>query len=849
MSTSEPGSIKDRIARIAGEYAGQSGEDTCLSLTGYVDSYLLSIGEELFKHTAVLALGGYGRRELSMGSDIDLLILYRESDAGNIRAWLKGFLHSVWDARVEVKYSAHTLPEVREKVGHDTDFATAVIDYRPLPGDQELIEEFTRWIEEHYRNGDREFVEAKRSENRQRRSKYGDTYKLLDPDIKESAGGLRDLHTIQWLSVGTGQRLPGVTPEDIPSTFDLLQWMLNQETITVREYAALKEAYSFLLKLRHGIHASDQSGLRKNTRMDLNLRHQLAEDLGYYRNGEPDIQGLMQAYYRAAREIDYAHTFFLNELFEAEAETEAEHELEEFPGFIRRNGNLTTTSEPDDSLAPVRVLDLFQYVQHEDLQLTKAARNRIEEMVHSVPEGEFQTPELGERLGNILLSEDAAEILRALLYTEILVKIIPEIGKIRRLHIPSRFHHYTVDEHTFRAIDVLQDAVLSDQPDQPWEFIKIYAEIHDHLPLYWALLLHDIGKAHDGEPHDEIGSREVGQVLSRLGQDRYIEDVQYLIKNHLIMEQFAFRRDTNRPATISNFAEVVETPDRLRSLYLLTYADISAVKPELWTDWKATLLHELYVKTIRFLQDKTVEATTEAIIAETPLDKSDVIEHLEQLDPRYTMQFTAEQISRHLQGVQQIKQGSPLRVHCNKHVVLTNITVITTDQQELLANICGVLSAHNLDIIDASIFTRDDGIVIDLFRVVSVEDAPIPGAIQDKLESSLTAVFLGEDDVRRLVERAEERWRWKSQQAVTPSPLVNWEQEGQYTVLEVTGRDRTGLLYYLSGIIANYGFDIHSAKIHTENQTITDIFYLTYTGSNREQELRQMSEELVEFLK
>ena len=846
---SRPGIIKNRLSEIAGEFVEKSGEDICLSLTGTIDSYLIEVGQHLLDRTAIFALGGYGRRELSMGSDIDLLILYDQSDQGRIRDWLKDFLHEVWDARVEVKYSAHTLREVKEKVESDTDFATAILDYRALPGNEDLGRRFTDWITGYFGESRPEYVEAKLKEDRNRRARFGDTYKLLNPDIKESAGGLRDLHTIHWLSVGTGKRVPGVTREDLPSTFDLLRWMLNQGTITVREYASLKEAYSFLLKLRHGVHALENTGLKKNTRLDLNIRHQLAGALGYNRDGEPDIQALMQSYYRAAREIDYAHSFFLNDLFQSKDDRSEVVSLNDFPGFARRNGDLVAPEDTGGPLKPAEILRLFQYTQHADLQLTRSARNRIEQMVHSLPAQEFQTPEVGGLLGDILLSEDAADILRALLYTEILIKIIPEIGKIRRLHIKSRFHHYTVDEHTFRTIDTLQDAVLNEEPDQPWEFVRIYAEIHDHLPLYWALLLHDVWKADDPEHHEEIGSREVEEVLVRLGQTEYVRKVQHLIKNHLKMEQFAFRRDINRPENITAFGELVETADTLRSLYLFTFADISAVKPELWSDWKATLLYELYVKTLHFLQDKTVEATREAIVEQTAVGESRVDTHLEQMEPKYMTQFSAEQIGEHLQAIGEIKEGKTLHLLYTEEVALSHITVITTDRQELLASICGVLSGHNLDIIDASIFTREDGVVIDHFRVVPVAGVEAGPELRDELQESLHGVFAGEVSPGALVKSAEDRWRWqKKQQTGTVSPFVTWVNEGGYIVLEVTGRDRIGLLYYLSGLISNAGFDIHSAKIHTENQTITDIFYLTCDEDDQERRLTRLKAELVDFL-
>jgi len=831
-------SIHDTLDRIARDYTQFTGSEICLELTSTIDHVLLEAGGQLFERVAVFAIGGYGRRELCRHSDIDLFILYDAGDRDSIESRLKDFLHPLWDSRLEIKYSAHTPDEVRRKMEEDSDFATALIESRPLPSHPDLIRQFRRVVGRYFANGNDRFVRMKLEEDRTRRKKYGDTYKLLEPNIKESAGGQRDLHTLQWLVVGKGDREPGITPEEIIGTFDLLQWLLNENYITVREFASLKDAYHFILRIRHGIHSAATSGSAKTDHLDINVRHRLARMLGYVTNEKPDVQAFMQAYYRAAREIDYAHNFLINEHFGHSDSRwwrrRKEENLDKFPGLVRVNNSLISESGRSLPGDPSVLVEVFLYAQKNQLQLTRDARQQIEQSVHTLPETRFQNDVIGRKLCDILTAPDAAEILRALLYTEILVKVIPEIEKIHRLHIQSMYHYYTVDEHTFRTIENLQKAVFLNAGNGQYEFRQVYQELDDPVPLYLGLLLHDIGKAESRDEHHEYGSSMVSDILSRLGLGHYTAIVEFLIQEHLKMERFAFRRDINRIETIEAFGNIAQTEEQLRLLYLLTYADISAVSPELWTEWKATLLHELYWKTRRFLLGEPIQPASAGVPEWSDSFRQLYDVHISQMGPRYAAQFAREEIAEHLRTIQQLSQlrdiSQEVRVLVDREATFTEITVITGDRPKLLSTICGVLTSHGLDIMDAGIFTRDEGIALDQFRVVPLIKDQSPQEIGGNIEHTLLRVLREETNVHDLVRKAEQRWRWHRKPLGKVLPAIEWSEENSRVVLEVTGRDRLGLLYYLTKIISEAGFNIHSAKIHTEGQTITDVFYLSPTG-------------------
>jgi len=860
METQATENIQDTLDDIAQQYTERAGSEICLELTGAVDRFLRETGNQLFHKVAVFAIGGYGRRELCRYSDVDVFVLYEPADRSHIESWLKEFLHPIWDARLEIKYSAHTLGEVKDKMTADSDFATALIESRPLPGNPALLQGFRDFLTGYYARGNEDFVRLKLEEDRTRRQKFGDTYKLLEPNIKESAGGQRDLHTLQWLAVGNGARTPGVTPEETIGTFDLLQWLLNEQYITVREYASLKDAYNFILRVRHGIHLLSSRNHVKSDHLDINIRHQLAKSLGYIAGEKPDVQAFMQAYYRAAREIDYAHNFLISEHFRQPdgrwwRKTETA-KLEQFPGLIRVRKNLTTDPEHPLLTDPANLMDIFLYAQKHQLQLTWGVRQQIEQAVYTLPDAEFHQAPIGQKLCDILTAPDAAEILRALLYTEILIKVIPEIRKIHRLHIQSMYHYYTVDEHTFRTIENLQKAVFDGSDDGHYQFREVYDSLDDKVPIYLGLLLHDIGKADDREDHQHLGSSMVADILTRLGLEHYVEIVQYLIRFHLEMERHAFRRDTNRIATVRSFASIANSQKNLKLLYLLTYADISAVNPELWTEWKATLLHELFLKTSRFLQDLPIQPEGEPAPEWDEEMQQRYEEHIDQMGPRYAAQFSRDEIKHHIDLIRELldsgKKEEDVIVLTEQESPFIEITVITGDRPKLLSTICGVLTSQGFDLMDAGIFTRDEGVALDQFRGVPViEEQPVR-QVKQELEQRLSRVLSGEVDVRTMVEKAERRWRWQRKPQGKVEPKIVWSEENRRIVVEVSGRDRLGLLYYLTKLISEAGFFIHSAKIHTEAQTITDVFYLSlaegYGPGDKEQRLADLRERLLEFL-
>ncbi|MBD3274771.1 MAG: HD domain-containing protein, partial [Candidatus Marinimicrobia bacterium] len=755
--------------------------------------------------------------------------------------------------------------EIYPKMDDDSDFASALIDARALPSNPRLIKKFYSHLNKYFDKGNEEFLRIKMKEDQSRRLKYGNTYKLLEPNIKESAGGQRDLHTIQWLLVAKGLREPGVTPEQTLATYDLLHWMLNENLVTVREYAAIKDAYGFILKIRHGIHELGGVNKSKSDHLDINMRHKLAEAFGYLTEGNPDEQAFMQAYYRAAREIDYAHNFFISERVNNKNKKwwhiNRARKLGEFPGLIRDTGVIYWDKDTQIPKNPVLLVEIFQYAQKHQLQLSRSARDQIEHAVHSLSANDFQTVTIGEKLGEILVTQDAAEILRALQYTEILVRIIPEIEKIHRLHIKSMYHHYTVDEHTFRTIEIMQSVIFDESDEEHQLFRDVYFALEDPLPIYLGLLLHDIGKAEDREAHHEIGAGMVYDILKRLGLERYAADVAFLIQNHLIMEQNAFRRDVNRIETVSGFAEMVKNERLLKMMYLLTYADISAVKPDLWTDWKSTLLMQLYLKTERYLRGESIQPESKPIEAMDEAVQAEYHEHIDDMGPRYASLFSDKSIGEHLQIIQQLRNtrnnGGDKEVHfmIGKRLGFTEITVITPDREKLLSTICGVLTSYGFNIMDAAIFTREEGIALDEFTVVSV----LPDEIKDEklsseMEKTLVQIFHDEQDVNKLVAEAEQRFRLHRKPLGKVAPKIIWSEENDRIVVEITGRDRLGILFNLTRIFSETGFNIHSAKIHTENQTITDVFYLSIAdqktiSDDRKNEMKRVLEErLLEFL-
>ena len=418
-----------------------------------------------------------------------------------------------------------------------------------------------------------------------------------------------------------------------------------------------------------------------------------------------------------------------------------------------------------------------------------------------------------------------------MLETSLLQLIIPEFEALYCFAPKSRYHFYTTDEHTLLAIGRIERLATGRGVDALHRTISRMPNMEN---LLLALLLHDIAKPAETKEaeHVEQGALIAENVLSGLGFSGDIRRVSGLVKQHLILEQYAFRRDSTRRETIESFCEIIGSRDFLDELYLLTYADLAAVRAGVWSEWKQALLTEFYLKSVDLLDGRTGEPEIKKEPVVDPelyalAGKKRVEQHLGGLPGRYGLEFDSREIATHIDMGERIKDRKA-SLTCSNLITFSELTIVTSDREFLLSDICGIFSVNNVSIFEARIFTHEKGLVIDSFRVVDNErQGPLGSHVAEDIESDLRKVLAGEATLPDMLEKHSRRWKWKSGgEAVIPLD-IKFEESEHHSIIDITGPDKIGLLYVVTRAISSLGLMIHSAKIATKVDGLIDSFYVT----------------------
>ena len=784
---------------------------------------------------AVVAVGGYGRRELAPCSDVDLLFLRPDRPSPPVKAFVETVLPLLWDVGFEVGHSFRSVPECVAIALEDLHARNAMADARLLTGSEALFERFLAEMQASvYGNAKatEAFFREMRSQMVERLARHGEAVCMQEPNVKEGAGGLRDLHTVGWV----GHARFGC--KDVDRLFDA-------GLVTAAEHAQARRAYDFISRVRNEAHFQTS---RRTDVLALDLQPALAAALGYEpRGGMEPSELFMRDYYRAAQELRrFTESFLLRTgamtpptprfSFRRRARAVG-------PGgrFEVRDGVLfPKEAKGDFPESPDRLLAAFQVAQDLGVPLSDELKHLIHLNLRLVDRA-FRSSRAAAEGFFALLGRPGrvGSTLRAMHETGFLGRYLPEIKRVALLVQHDHYHRYTVDEHTLRALEGLDELVEPPVAERE-RLSKALSEVRDPRRLALAVLLHDIGKGRGGG-HVAKGARIARRIAERLGLDEEaVEDVVFLVQKHLVMSQVSQRRDLSDADLLQGFAETVGTLDRLNMLFVLTYADTNAVGPGAWNDWKATLLSELYAKTRshfigvpapfsdayrRFrLEEKVVSGLLPEYLS------SDVEEFLEALPDRYLRVVTPDAIARHFRLVHELGSHTLLadwRTPTNgRHTVLS---VCLHDAPGVLARLAGTLTGSGLDILSLDAFTRSDGVVLDVFRVSEPSFHPVPEERWGAIEADLVAALEGHHDVDEAVARRwAERPRRRKRKSPTP-PVVRFEppDSAGRSVIEVRADDEPGLVYRIARCLAELGLDISFAKIATEKNQALDVFYVT----------------------
>ncbi len=864
MKRGEVGSILDRLNLRREEArrlhkAGGRGSEVSLILTQAVDEAIeTAVNEtESPSNFAVVAVGGYGRAELCPHSDVDVLFIVAESVESSFRA--QRVMHLIWDMGLSIGHSVRNVEQVLETYNNDHDSWAATLEYRYVAGSKAIFEDLDGAIHEFVtNNSDMSFVNSTLEGIRVRHNKYGKSTSLLEPNVKKSAGGLRDLHVLLWIFRAMYPDFLPRRESAEPAVPDFLRRLLEKGLINELQFNHTIDAFEYVLRTRQSLHYQS-SGL--NDLLDFEIQKKVAEDMGY---ASPEysigVESFMRDYYRHARKI-YRVNQVLSDKMKAlmkPRETVKVEFLDE--DYVIAEDKISFRREVGKDA--VRLFRAFLHKAKTGLHFDEEVHETLAQELDIFSEPDFRkSPEAASIFKSVLLSErSVAFTLKSMNEIGVLGRYLPEFGRLIGFFQHNVYHYYTADEHTLAAMENLENVGEQD----PF-LVELLRTLSRRDALYLGVMFHDIAKPISIGKHEIIGVDVANEAIDRIGFRDVAEDVCFLVRNHLKMEQTAFRRNIGDPETVYAFTRIFANAEQLKMLYLLTYADLSAVNPGVWTKWKAQLLHELYRKSHRIitesldargvdsLHEEQREQKEKAIMSRMPSEKSEVVRRHFSLisNDLYAVVFDDDEIVNHIQALE--SNINTVSVHFSQNEDYTDVTIISGDAPFQLSRFCASLSANDANIVDASIFTRNDGMIIDRFKVFdNITRRNLTETQMQKIESDLRAILSGELNPDLLFERHRMRWQRKLKNEMNPNikVAVQTSETNDFTLIEVFAPDSLGFLYKVTSSISSAGMSIHFAKIATRVDGIVDTFYVLHNDGTKpsQEELDRLREHILRII-
>lgn len=780
---------------------------------------------------ALVALGGYGRGDMAPRSDIDLLFLHPWKLTARMEQVIESMLYLLWDLGLKVGQATRSLDDSIQRARGDMTIRTSVLEARFICGDQALFTELhDRFRTEIIPGSEAEFVKAKLDERDERHEKLGNSRYLLEPNIKDGKGGLRDLHTLFWIAKYLYR---------VEQFADLV----DRGVLTGQEHARFARAENFLWRVRAHMHVA--AG-RAEDRLTFDLQPEIAARMGYgARDGNLAVERFMKHYFLVAKTVGQ-----LTRVFCAALEAEQLHQppgagggaggAPASDGIRAESGRLTVESDAAFAERPVRLIKIFRLSQSGGLDINPHTHRLIQQDLRLIDKRVREDPEANQLFLDILTDERRPEAtLRRMNEAGVLGRLIPEFGRVVAQTQHDMYHVYTVDEHTIRAIGVLSRIGRGEVADDLPLACELMPKVLSRRALYVATFLHDIAKGQRGD-HSEIGARWALRLGPRFGlRQEETDTVSWLVRHHLLFSNTAFKRDIHDPQTLSDFVGQVQSVERLRLLLVLTAADIRAVGPGRWNAWKGTLLRELYHSAEEIMtgghaatqRESRVEAAKRLLrdqLSDWLNDEFDA--YAARHDAPYWLSVDVATQRRHallVRDADRRQSGLALDTAVDAGRATAEITFYANDHAGLFASAAGALAAAGATILDAKVFTTSDGMALDAFQVQDASGAPFTD--EERLARALGLLeqaLAGELKLdKALMERRGPRAR-STGIGVAPRVLVDNDASARHTVIEVTAKDRPGLLHDVARVLTNFGFSIVTAHISTYGERVVDVFYV-----------------------
>jgi [protein-PII] uridylyltransferase len=800
-------------------------------------------GEKL----AVVAVGGYGRGEMAPFSDVDLLFLLPYKRTPHSEQVVEYLLYLLWDLRLKVGHSVRSIDESLRYAKTELTIRTALLEARYIWGEQSLFTELkSRFDSEIARGTAAQFIEQKLAERDARHKRVGDSRYTLEPNVKEGKGGLRDLHTLYWLAKYIYR-------------IDDVAKLVELKVLSEDEFQRFARAQEFLWTVRCHLH---YLAGRAEEHLTFDMQTRIGERMGYRAHtGSRGVERFMKHYFLVAKDVGDLTRIFCAVL---EVDQKGRRRLgwlrwprsRSLEGFLLDGDRLTIPSESFFKDDPVALLRLFHVAQEHELDIHPRALRAVTRSLRLVNAALRDDPEANRLFLDILTSKkDPETALRRMNEAGVFGRFVPDFGRVVAQMQYDMYHVYTVDEHTLFAIGILhqieQGALKSELPLAT----AIAPTIQSRRALYLATLLHDIAKGRGGD-HSEIGEKIALKVGPRLGfTEEETETVAWLVRWHLLMSSIAFKRDLSDPETIRGFAERVQSPERLKLLLVLTVADIRAVGPKVWNEWKAALLRELFASAHDLISGGATVEARDARVASAQEEARTLLPEFSDAEfaafvgrgyPFYWLSLDAATHARHARLMREADRGgAPLRVETRIEPQrgVTEITLYTADHPGLFSRIAGALAVNGCNIVDAKIMTMANGMALDTFWIQDRNGEPVdrPDKLA-RLSVAFENVLTGDLKPHREFARPPAIQSRTNVFTVAPRVLIDNQASLTYTVIEVNGRDRPGLLHELTRDLTRLSLQVSSAKISTYGEKVVDVFYVKNLFGHKVEQEEKLAE-------